>query len=171
MTRVRDLAFLGELHRKVGLIAVSHMRRKSRAEVPRSMKRTVQAESSAIRVVLSVPYFWAKYLHKGRRAIVANIIYFDPLRLDPRLIGGYPISKNQVKHLSASEFFRLRMTPGSGMIVRRFVGPARPRPFFYIAFRDDPSWHAKALDLAAKEVEAYMRRELKGTSQTKTLRM
>lgn len=107
----------------------------------RSMYVMKEKRSGSYRIVF--PYYWAIYYHNGRDTVEAApghyLIYFRDPRNDPRLRGGYPKNKKDVKKLSSAQFrFGLKMNrklqkagggPMDYMVLAKSVGPARPHPF------------------------------------------
>jgi hypothetical protein len=91
-------------------------------------------------VAVESPFYWAVYLHDGRRGFRARpghkLVYFKNIDDDPRVRGrNYPVRATDIRRLSKSEFYRLLRDPSSGMIVRDAVGPAKGDPFFRRAGR------------------------------------
>lgn len=111
----------------------------------REMRREILAQSRALgRGRLHIPVFWAVYLHEGRapgsRILPKNgpvLIYFkNPLVDDPRLRGGYPKRRTEVRRLprgfTRSDEFKQMVRDGRAF-VRRSVGRTEnnePRRFF-----------------------------------------
>lgn len=57
--------------------------------------------------VLSVPHYWALYVHDGRGPISKQkgfLVFFRNPHEDPRLAGGYAVRAAQIRHLSRTEW-------------------------------------------------------------------
>jgi hypothetical protein len=86
---------------------------------------------------LHIPVYWAPYVHEGRtNSIVPRngkvLVYFkNPLLDDPRLRGGYPRRRSDVKKLNLDPEEWARLVAEGKMIVRsRVDGPTPPHRFF-----------------------------------------
>ena len=82
---------------------------------------------------IRVAHYWARYFHDGINARVGKVmVWFKNPADDPRLKGGYPVQRNQVKRLNLSkkEFFDLKAA--GKLIVTKFAGPTKKpqNPFF-----------------------------------------
>lgn len=165
-SKPNDLGLMIRLHRLAGDAAVTHMRRKPRSIVPRSMKQRLSVVTTPSRAWVSVPYYWAIYLHQGRPGYSGNIIYFTHPNLDPRIKGGYPVKQSDVRHLTGIEYARLKAF-GHGMITRTFVGPAKARPFFDDALTHDPAFHTKLDKIVLREIERRLKLEVKAATGPK----
>lgn len=115
-----------------------------------------------------IPHYWAVYYHDGRSGFSAPdgrfLVFFADPEDDPRIEGGYPITREDVRRLTREEFEaglaenQARAEAGEGpfMFVVRSVGPAGPHPFMDelsrgAAERMDPIALA-ALDAHVQEV-------------------
>lgn len=91
---------------------------------------------------LFIPHFWAVYYHDGRPGFEAPggkfLIYFANPDDDPRISDGYPVTVDDVRHLTRDEYQdgleRNEENAQRGlppfMYVLRSVGPAGGHPFF-----------------------------------------
>lgn len=104
---------------------------------------------------ITVPYFWAEYVHDGRGPIQAEpgryIIFFPNKKDDPRTSGGtdYPLRPELARSLTSDEFtgfleenkqLRAASLPPK-MVVVKSVGPIRkPIPYFTVGLASLPSF-------------------------------
>lgn len=91
---------------------------------------------------LSIPYYWAIYVHDGRGPVTMPpgkfMVYFRNIEDDPRIRGGYAKTRADRQHLSPGEFQYFmeinRQARALGqppvMIVKRTVGRVSPNRFF-----------------------------------------
>lgn len=104
-----------------------------------------ESEVSVVRAILSIPHYWALYLHDGRGPIQAKpggfLVFFRDLRDDPRVQNGFPVRVSDVVRLTKEQFReglrknRAHLAAGGSplevpMIVVRRVGPAAGVAFF-----------------------------------------
>lgn len=102
------------------------------------MRREVLASSRSIaRGRLNIPVYWAVYVHEGRTTPIVPrngkvLVYFkNPLADDPRLRGGYPRRRSEVRKLNLDPEEWARLRASGQMIVRsRVDAPTPPHRFF-----------------------------------------
>lgn len=125
---------------------------------------------------LSVPHFWAKFLHDGRGPVrpqsASFLVWFRNVLDDPRLRGGrYPQRNSQVRHLTKQQWqfwlnenrlARARRVP-EPMIVTKYSGPVTGKPFFsnepdggMYGFPNEAN--AKALRLTREHIQESLKR-------------
>ena len=86
---------------------------------------------------MNVPQYWAIYYHEGHtKPIIPRnasvLVWYKNPSQDPRLSGGYPIRRSQVRRLTKDEFQRDRAA-GKLVVTKKspFSGrPVRGRRFF-----------------------------------------
>lgn len=108
------------------------------------MKMEMVSEREGLIVsALSVPHYWAGILHFGRGPVspqaASVLVWFRNPRDDPRYPGGvYPQRKSQIRKLTKGQWdfwvAQNRLARANNlpepMIVRRWSGGTKPRPFF-----------------------------------------
>lgn len=107
---------------------------KARARCPsrtlqRALRMEIDEEKQSVRI--TVPHYWAVFYHDGRGPIQARpghfLVFYKNLEDDPRLRGGYPEKRGDIRRLSRTQFYRdLR---AGKLIVTRSVGPAPGHKF------------------------------------------
>lgn len=117
-------------------------RKRARAACPsKTLRRAMQVRvDSQTEARVHIPHYWAVFYHDGRGPIVAKgkkLIFFANPKNDPRLVGGFPIKRSDIKHLSEDEYLdgleknkALRGTGQVYMHVLESVGPSPAHPFF-----------------------------------------
>lgn len=104
-----------------------------------------EIDGTTVRAILSVPHYWALYLHDGRGPIQAKpggfLVFFRDIRDDPRVSNGFPVRMSDIVRLTKEQFReglrrnRQHLAAGGSplevpMIVVRRVGPAAGVAFF-----------------------------------------
>lgn len=123
--------------------------------------------SSYAKELVSTDYFWAEWYHDGRKAVKAKegkwLAFWPnvPKALDPRLRGGYPRKKSQVKKLRdvmSTEQFKSELASGRLLLVKS-VSSWKGNRFMTRAFRKmrRSPVHAAAQDKNAEwEITSYL---------------
>lgn len=121
---------------------LTEARKRARAANPsKTLNRAMQIKvDSDIIGRIHLPHYWAIFVHDGRGPIRAKgkkLVYFANPANDPRLEGGYPITRSDIKHLTREQYRegleRNRELRGTGqvyMYVVDSVGPAVGTHFF-----------------------------------------
>jgi hypothetical protein len=85
--------------------------------------------------LLNVPHFWSWYFHDGRGPVRTKyskyLVWYKNPKEDPRLSGGYPVTRSQQRRLQHWEFVR-DLNAGK-IIMTKTAGPfpkAKANPFF-----------------------------------------
>jgi len=122
-------------------------------------------KDSEIEARVHLPHYWAVFFHDGRGPIKSKgkkLIYFANPANDPRLAGGYPITRSDIKTLSQKDYEdglqrnkELRDTGQVYMYVLDAVGPSVGNPFF-----------EEGMKGFAAEVDQIVLEELGRTSKT-----
>jgi hypothetical protein len=123
----------------------------------RTLSRAMAIDESLISkniIKIYVPHFWARFVHDGSRAVRGiSMVWFPNPKDDPRLKGGRPIKRSQVKRLRLSKrrFYALR---AAGILVwcknRKAI---KAHPFFKKAIlRSGPSIR-KILGKASQDLQ------------------
>ena len=100
--------FLEEIVVKIGLVGF----RQAKAAInSKTLKRFLELFIDEVgEGVLNVPHFWAVHYHDGRGPVRARpghkLVWFRDPDEDPRLKGGRPIKKANVKRLTRAQFQR-----------------------------------------------------------------
>lgn len=131
-----------------------------------ALQQIIEFGPEGVRGRLHIPHYWAVFYHDGRKGFSAPaghklVFYADP-RDDPRLRGGRPVTKADVRPLTRAEFLaglkknRERRAKGGPpfMFVLDSVGPADHHPFFtegMIGFSDE------AGPAVLRETDAHIR--------------
>ena len=98
-------------------------------------------DESEQRADLFVPHYWAIWYHDGRGSIspvnARKLVFFDDPSTDPRIKGGRPVTKSQVRRLTREQYReglrKNRERPKGSrpfMWVVDSVGPSVANPFF-----------------------------------------
>ena len=135
----------------------------------RTLRRALRTERNEDgSISLSIPVYWAIYVHDGRGPIQMPagqfLVYFLDKRDDPRHNGRFPRTQNEVRQLTRAEFqFYLdintqRRAAGQEplMIVAKRVGPVRGSFFFtkgLRAYKTDPRGPSR---VAPREFSNYV---------------
>lgn len=133
--------FLSSVHRKlIELAKARALPAISRASS--TLARAIEAKSTAEFADLTIPHYWAIYVHDGRGPVRpvrrSWLVWFTNPRDDPRLRGGYPVRESDIIRLTRDEFQqgleenRARAAAGLPpyMIVTKYSGPTAPNRFF-----------------------------------------
>lgn len=152
---------------EIEFAAALRLRIRARDIIPsQTLAESVQVVRYSQGHKLSIPFYWAIYVHDGRGAITMPagrfMVFFREQRDDPRLDGGHPQTKAGRKHLSPAEFQGYlelnRKARAFGlppiMLVKRTVGRVKPNRFFSTGLRHVavPSISAEAPDLFSNYV-------------------
>lgn len=98
--------FLNDVVLKIGLIGFGQARR---AINSRTLREHLDLFVDAVgEAVLNVPHYWAVHYHDGRGPVKARpghkLVWFANPEEDPRLTGGYPKEKADVRRLTRAQF-------------------------------------------------------------------
>lgn len=143
----------------------------------KSLTYDIEIKKTVFRLTFSVPQYWAIFVHDGRPAIASQgiMLYYRNPSDDPRLAGGRPTNKSDVRSLAEfpgeyEEGLEINKQmfedfPGGGrqqfMVMTNFVGPVGPRPFFTVGLRGFGNTIRKA-------VRRKIQRRLKTSIDVKT---
>jgi len=127
-------------------------------------------DQAAFQVQVYMPQYWARYFHDGRkgfRASPGKALAFwgkGATHKDPRIAGGYPIKRSQIKSLrafwDAAEFNKHKKNDKDFILIHHNQGgvaASTGKPFKFSAWRDFRAW--LALNLPA-EVQRLAREAL-----------
>lgn len=103
----------------------------------RTLRNALTTYQTGNRGYMNVPHYWAIYYHEGHtRPIIPRtasmLVWYKNPAQDPRLSGGYPVRRSQVRKLTSAEFKRDRAA-GKLIVTKRspYDGrPVRGRRFF-----------------------------------------
>lgn len=154
------------IERKAAPLLIAEVRPK----IPsKTLRKAIRYEKGTRGYRLTIPYYWARYVHDGRGPIRMPpgryLVYFRNPSDDPRLRGGRPKTEQDVDHLTRAEFLvllgendrRRRAGQPPLMIVKRTVGPMRATPFFKTGLKRAPVILGR---IAEQEFGAWVEREL-----------
>ena len=97
----------------------------------RTLRAALTATVTPDGLRISVPHYWAPFFEQGRGNVSARpghklVFYRNPAD-DPRITGGYPIRRSDVRRLTKAEFYR-DLKAGK-LVVTDSVGPAPTHEF------------------------------------------
>jgi hypothetical protein len=111
------------------------------AALRRSLTSRIEETLEGMLAVLSIPHYWAIYLHDGRGPIEKGptdgfLVFFKNPEEDPRIAGGYPVRASDIRRLTKAQWQeglrrnRDHLRNGGDifdvpMIVVKRVGPAQ----------------------------------------------
>lgn len=121
------------------------------------------------RVVMHLPFYWAKYVHDGRDSIELPagkyMTFFPNVRDDPRVDGGanYPRERGDRRSLTSEEFKRFSKINYENrklglppiMVVTEVVGPFEGEHFFDLAW-ELVSSSGVADQIVAASLQSYL---------------
>lgn len=126
---------------RVALLVLQRARAASKSNTLRAALRVRQSsDPTSASAFVGVPHYWAVYYHDGRGTVRARsryLVWFRDKASDPRLAGGYPVTRSQIRHLTPDQFQeglqKNREAKAAGepavMIYVPSVGPADGHPF------------------------------------------
>lgn len=126
---------------RVALLVLQRARAAVKSNTLKAALRIRQSSDPlAASAFVGVPHYWAVYYHDGRGSVRAKglyLVWFRDKASDPRLAGGYPVKRSQIRHLTPDQFQegleKNREAKAAGepavMIYVPSVGPADGRPF------------------------------------------
>lgn len=174
------LEFLDFLSRRIGARAIQAAQAECQSITLReAMEFFVELNRGVgARIILGVPHYWAAYYHDGRGPVTPVekvwLVYFRDPRDDPRIEGGYPVTRDQIRRLTEEEWHfwlqqnkiaKINQLP-EPMIVTKHVGPAEGHPFFIRALE---RFASELAEMVPAEFAAWMQdRVLLGLRQTAT---
>lgn len=126
---------------RLGQAGVSHVKRLYRSTKGlRTIMKSLTFRVAEGKALLITPYYWAYYVHEGRGPSKGNIIYYLNSRHDPRVKGGYPVTKAEAvaRRFTREQFIDAMIADNSRaarglprrMIVTDYVRGTKPRHFF-----------------------------------------
>lgn len=157
---------------------VTAARQRARAACPsKTLRRAMQIQLvSQTEARIHIPHYWAVFYHDGRGSIVAKgkkLIYFANPADDPRLSGGFPVTRGDIRHLSKAEYdaglkknSELRGTGRVHMYVLDSVGPMQGTHFFDEGMK---GFVDVVNRIVKKEIGRAVQTFIDGTSETKTI--
>lgn len=152
---------------RLGQAGVSHVKRLYRSTKGlRTIMKSLTFRVAEGKALLITPYYWAYYVHEGRGPSKGNIIYYLNSRHDPRVKGGFPVTKAEAvaRRFTQEEFVDEMIKDNSRaarglprrMVVTEYVRETKPRHFFNDAMLSfvPPADVEKA---AIRVVESYLK--------------
>lgn len=104
---------------------------------------------------VSIPHYWATYYHDGSGPITMPkgryMVWFKDSKDDPRLKGGYPVKRANIRRLDISSKRFTQLVKEGKLIVRRSVGRRKGHPFLPAASRIWGLWIKQRLRRRALE--------------------
>lgn len=105
-------------------------------------------------IVVHIPHYWATYYHDGSGPVTMPkgkyMVWFRNPKDDPRLKGGFPVTRSQIKKLDLSKERFTQLVKDGKIIIRQSVGRRQGKFFTREAYRLWGPWVRNELLMAAR---------------------
>lgn len=95
-------------------------------------------------LAMNIPHYWAKYYHDGSGPVSMPkgqyMVWFRDPKDDPRLKGGHPVKKSDVRSLNISRSHFTSLVREGKLVVRASVGRRKGTPFIPRAQKKWTPW-------------------------------